>query len=463
LLILLFSESTIKPRPTMIFRRFLLAVPFILSLPFGASAQCNAAFNTIVTPGFTAVQFFDASTGANLWSWDFGDGSTSNQQNPVHNYAATGTYSVCLVVFGLTGCIDSLCQQVVVPAPGACTASFTVQSVAPGFPGLLFTGTGTGVAPFTYTWDFGDGNVVPASPLNTVNYIYTVPGTYNVCLTITDANNCTATSCQTVNTGTTSCPPTFLANVLPTTGTVLFQDATLSSDPVVSWSWNFGDGTSLSGTGTATHTYQQSGNYNVCLSIVTQSGCTGSACSTVVVTVPAACSASFTTSQSTAPLEIAFTPTIVPSTATHIWDFGDGSLPLISNAPLVQQHQYSAAGSYLVCLTVQDGLCTDTFCTNVAVAPVSGLNAPTAFVDAWVFPNPAGTSCSVVLQSGFTGLGSVVLYDLTGNAVQEIPARFTSSGTNRVDLDLQGVAAGLYRLSVSDGSHFASGRLAVLK
>ncbi|MFM9026998.1 MAG: PKD domain-containing protein, partial [Bacteroidota bacterium] len=279
------------------------------------NAQCNAAYNTIVTPGFTAVQFFDASTGANFWNWDFGDGTTSTQQNPVHNYATTGTYNVCLVIIGITGCVDSVCQQVGVPAPGACTASFTVQPVAPGFPGFLFTGTGTGSGPFQYSWNFGDGTVLPASPLNTTNYIYQSPGTYNVCLTITDANNCTATSCQTVTYSSSNCPPTFIANVLPLVGTVFFQDATFGFDPVVSWSWDFGDGSTSSGAATTTHNYQQSGSYNVCLSIVTQSGCTGSACSTVVVTVPLACSASYTTSVSSTPLTLTFNPAIVPSTA----------------------------------------------------------------------------------------------------------------------------------------------------
>ncbi|MFM7725219.1 MAG: PKD domain-containing protein, partial [Flavobacteriales bacterium] len=221
-----------------------------------------------------------------------GDGTSSTQQNPVHNYATTGSYNVCLVIIGLTGCVDSLCQQVVVPAQGACTASFTVQPVAPGFPGFLFTGSGTGVSPFLFSWNFGDGTVLPASPLNTTNYIYQSPGTYNVCLTVTDANNCTATTCQTVTYGASSCTPTFIANDL--LGTVLFQDATFSLDPVVAWTWNFGDGSSASGSGNTTHTYQQSGSYNVCLSIITQSGCTGLACSTIVLTVPAACSASST-------------------------------------------------------------------------------------------------------------------------------------------------------------------------
>jgi len=49
---------------------------------------------------FLDVQFTDNSTGGvAVWSWDFGDGSTSDQQNPLHTYNEAGTYTVTLVVF----------------------------------------------------------------------------------------------------------------------------------------------------------------------------------------------------------------------------------------------------------------------------------------------------------------------------------------------------------------------------
>jgi PKD repeat protein len=56
-------------------------------------------------PGFTATQqetnnlkvaFHDSSTGATNWLWDFGDGKTSAEQNPVHLYDQYGSYLVCL-------------------------------------------------------------------------------------------------------------------------------------------------------------------------------------------------------------------------------------------------------------------------------------------------------------------------------------------------------------------------------
>ncbi len=74
---------------------------------------------TAVTPGGTVnaqftsspmvgrapleVQFTDRSSGATTWNWNFGDGSTSTEQNPVHVYSASGTYKVTLSVNGTEG------------------------------------------------------------------------------------------------------------------------------------------------------------------------------------------------------------------------------------------------------------------------------------------------------------------------------------------------------------------------
>ncbi|MCU0433873.1 MAG: gliding motility-associated C-terminal domain-containing protein [Bacteroidia bacterium] len=52
--------------------------------------------------------FTDASGGAISWAWDFGDGTTSTQQNPQHNYTTAGTYTITLLVTNSAGCIDTI-------------------------------------------------------------------------------------------------------------------------------------------------------------------------------------------------------------------------------------------------------------------------------------------------------------------------------------------------------------------
>ncbi|KAA0008769.1 MAG: PKD domain-containing protein, partial [Thermoplasmata archaeon] len=60
------------------------------------------------------IYFFDASTNAQAWTWDFGDGTTSYERNPIHTYASEGIYSVTLTVYGSGGRTDTCTKQVAV-------------------------------------------------------------------------------------------------------------------------------------------------------------------------------------------------------------------------------------------------------------------------------------------------------------------------------------------------------------
>ncbi|MCB9230491.1 MAG: T9SS type A sorting domain-containing protein [Bacteroidia bacterium] len=48
------------------------------------------------TASSNMVAFFNNSANATVFTWDFGDGTSSNQANPIHQYATLGTYAVCL-------------------------------------------------------------------------------------------------------------------------------------------------------------------------------------------------------------------------------------------------------------------------------------------------------------------------------------------------------------------------------
>lgn len=65
-----------------------------------AFSQASADFSANKTVSYLGktIQFTDNSTQASSWSWTFGDGGTSNQQNPQHSYSLPGFYSVTLTI-----------------------------------------------------------------------------------------------------------------------------------------------------------------------------------------------------------------------------------------------------------------------------------------------------------------------------------------------------------------------------
>lgn len=60
------------------------------------------------------IRFFNASTNSTNCFWDFGDGNTSTQNNPMHKYENEGTYTVMLVAYNANGCNDTTYISIVI-------------------------------------------------------------------------------------------------------------------------------------------------------------------------------------------------------------------------------------------------------------------------------------------------------------------------------------------------------------
>jgi PKD repeat protein len=79
----------------------------------------TAAFDpspTTTTESAPLVKFYDQSAGADVWSWNFGDGASGNAiaKDTSHLYKSTGTYTIWLYVQNKYGCQDSTARQIVV-------------------------------------------------------------------------------------------------------------------------------------------------------------------------------------------------------------------------------------------------------------------------------------------------------------------------------------------------------------
>ena len=126
-----------------------------------------------------AVQFMDTSTDQpDAWSWNFGDGSISSLQNPVHTYTTAGVYTVNLsATNGYNGWINSPSKSITVyTLPVVSFAAIPLTGTAGT--SVLFSDQSTGYpAPTSWYWDFGDGFT---STYQNPSHQYASPGSYTV-------------------------------------------------------------------------------------------------------------------------------------------------------------------------------------------------------------------------------------------------------------------------------------------
>jgi serine protease len=249
------------------------------------------AVNVAPTAGFTvSVTDFDATftdsssdSDGNVasWSWDFGDGNTSTDQNPVNTYAADGTYSVVLTATDDDGATDTDTQDVVINSANvAPISSFTFSATDLQ---VTFTdgSSDSDGSVASYSWDFGDGNTsTTQSPVHD----YATGGTFTASLTVTDDAGATNTSSQSVTVVAPNVAPTAGFTTSITDLSVDFTDTSSDSDgTVASWSWDFGDG-NTSTAQNPTNAYAAAGSYTVILTATDDEGATNTDTQTVTVT-----------------------------------------------------------------------------------------------------------------------------------------------------------------------------------
>ena len=217
---------------------------------------CNSFFNFQVV-NCTTVNFTPASQGNN-YVWNFGDASSpSNSETPVHVFANSGAFNVCLQVAGTNCTTTETCLPVNIENAGVITISSSNGTVlCPNLNTTLLASTGF----ISYLWN--NGSTLPSIVVATA-------GTFSV--TGTTQNGCTANS---NSISITSIPP--ITSNITTTQTenflVSFNSNALNA---TSYFWNFGDGNTSSQT-SPTHAYLLEGTYNVTLTL-------GNECDTVTI------------------------------------------------------------------------------------------------------------------------------------------------------------------------------------
>lgn len=304
-------------------------------------------------------------SGTKSWLWDFGDGATSEAQNPSHTYDTIGTFDVTLTVTvgeasaALTKRNYIMVREKIGPTAGFYALDTTVPAGSPvGFVDQSEPGTASITS---WRWDFGDGRSgTGAAP----THAYALPGVYTVRLTVTTAHGQDEEVKQNYIT-VEAVPPQAdftCSNVEPLMGTeVTFTDLSVPGHlPIASWYWEFGDG-AVSTERNPSHTYDTYGVFNVSLTVADAEGNQDTEIKTGYVSVRGyAPDASFNVDRSWGVTidEFGFANTSDPGTgpATYRWRFGDGSESAQENP----SHTYTVRGTYTVSLEVRNNFGVDT-------------------------------------------------------------------------------------------------------
>lgn len=292
------------------------------------------------------VFFTDLSIGADSWAWDFGDGTTSTEQNPNHTYTQSGSYVVTLnVENAASGCSYAL-DKVLDISP--VNALFETADTSGCFPyEVNFTDLSTNAV--SWEWDFGDGNT---SILPSPTHTYADPGSYHVKLKIINDLGCEDS--VTFFDYITVWGPDLAMDVVDPSDcapfSIQFFNNTVSRAPVVSWLWDFGDGNQAIAE-SPSNLYTVAGNYTVKLTAIDSLGCvaTDSIIDYILITDPYVDFETLDTINCTNN-DIAFTSMAQGVGLTYLWEFGDGQTSTLEN-PV---HRYNNIGTYAVKLTVTD-------------------------------------------------------------------------------------------------------------
>lgn len=337
-----------------------------LNICGNAATKCEAFFNFSPNPkNQLELAFYDASRympgSVNVnYLWDFGDGSLSTLQNPVHSYSKPGIYTICLRINSSDStCSSSYCMPVTLgsPVPEPCYATFSWYPGDSSGATFIFEAYTKQNHTGTFKWNFGDSTIAAGQKVS-----HTFSGTqssFNVCLSseeiAADGTLCTSVTCQEVKVDTPSaCKNSFYYQVDSTGAGYTFVGWT-KENTIDKWQWDFGDGTTSFGQ-KAWHIFTGNNSiYNVCLTTFKITGdsslCTSTSCQEVFVNSPSQCNNHF---EITSADNITFTFSGKVDAAykatEYFWDFGDGNT---ATGPVIT-HTFRGTKAemfYKVCLT----------------------------------------------------------------------------------------------------------------
>ncbi|MBI2271487.1 MAG: PKD domain-containing protein [Bacteroidetes bacterium] len=359
--------------------------------------------------------------------WNFGDGTTSTSQNPVHTYSNDGKYDLYLTVSNNQGCSAYTKKPQYINVKKSPAAKFSV-SADKGCAPLKIICSNSSVGAVKYFWDFGDGDT---SSLKDPVHVYPDGGKYKITLRAIGSNDCehafTYSKDIVVEQGATGFTADITSGCSPLA--VNFKPAFSSAG---NYTWNFGDGTTDSSM-TPTHIYTGLGTYSVRLTVSTPLGCKDSIVLNNYIRMinPGQRYTPPAPSRGCVPYTTDFSDA-TPGASGWLWDFGDNTSSILQSP----QHTYTQPGVYVVTLTVKTANGCDMVISKFKTIEVSSIAA------GFTYSLPACSNYTVPFTDTTANAVSW-LWDFgdgtTGNQKQPLHT-FSGSGVYSVSLKVETAA-----------------------
>ena len=329
------------------------------------------------------VHFTDQSTSDTTivsWNWDFGDGTTSTEQNPQHTYTTpppNGAYfQVKLQINDQADCPKEVSQTISVYTPSSIIATLpSPPNVCIGsnivFNASDYTIMGSNLS---WQWDFGNGvTAIGQTAQHTFNQSGTIPVTVNFTEIATGCMGSAA-----IDVRVQDYPQaTFISNVDDQNIICYPQNINLMSTAQSPFQlaifWNLGNG--LTPVGPTAATAFQKGTYTVSMVAVTPYGCADTTQRTFTVVGP---EGDFTTDKSLICTgdAVVFTLRDTTDVSSWSWDFGDGNIVDIMNPVTHNYTFYPPSGTQTAKLILRG---EDDACTFIVTKPINFSQIKAAF------------------------------------------------------------------------------------
>lgn len=338
---------------------------------------------------YNQTQFADSST----FRWDFGNGDTSTEVNPVYTYRESGIYTVTLEASNDLGVTVRAAKEIIVDLDQGPVSDFRIRLAQAYLPGQEISFFNQSQRSEFYYWDFGDGTTTTQEE---PSHVYEEVGEYEIMLITSNSIGCADTTIQQIfiepfhpEVDFTYEPPKGCRPL-----TVQFRNLSRFAQ-AGTFRWSFGEGEGVSTEENPTYTYYQPGLYTVTLEASNSNGITGRSVKEFSVEVYDTPRASFNLRPQESFLgEPIYFVNLSVGGEKYYWDFGDGN----TSTEFDPAHTYEETGVYDVTLVVEsDKGCTDTLTMASAAIVKNGgkVNVPNAFT-----PNTSGPGVSDAFGAG---------------------------------------------------------------